>query len=221
MGVTYRYAPDVKRIAEEIIVAEHLHLRGEPLRYIFRSEATKKGGKIILGTASIVQGRTAFLAEADPEEPPDPTAVDPVPEPESFFLVEIAADMWDQLSHRQRRALVDHELSHCTVEINDKGMPVKKLVAHDVEEFLGVIERHGLWQRGLKDFGKRCAEQLELELDSALRGDAAAREMAKARDTLADAAEAAEDENLRAAAATGDDGDAADQDEDEGPQDEE
>jgi len=63
------------------------------------------------------------------------------------------------MDDERKRALIDHELTHCTVEDS-----VFKTRGHDVEEFHSIIQRYGTWSNTLvkaKDAMER-AEQLYL-----------------------------------------------------------
>lgn len=83
-----------------------------------------------------------------------------MPEQWSFLtgydlLVVINRHAWGYLSPEKRIALVDHELSHFE-RIDDSQGNVKSwgLLDHDVEEFIGVVKRHGLWREEVQDLLK-------------------------------------------------------------------
>jgi hypothetical protein len=137
--LTFWKADDVKAIAESLIEEFHPHIGDLTVLYVFRSEHSEENGKVVLGKARKVSGLNAYLAWRHLVEDEDREGA-PV---SSFYVVEIAADTWLALTGPQRIALVDHELSH----IGADG-----LVSHDVEEFRGVIERHGLWRPALEEF---------------------------------------------------------------------
>ena len=158
----YSDAPDVESLAEDLIHLHHPHLIDEPIRYIFRDKAAKKHDKIVRGTASILGGRTAFFSlteeEWDREEERQ--------ESPSFFVIEIAADQWAEMSSQEQQALVDHELSHCWACDVEKGKgegkrPVRSLSlrGHDVEEFAHIVQRYGMWHAELSTFNKVCREK--------------------------------------------------------------
>jgi len=62
----------------------------------------------------------------------------------------------------QRRALIDHELSHAAVKLDKDGEPVEdergrtvfRTVKHDIEEFSAVVARHGIYKRDLEAFAR-------------------------------------------------------------------
>lgn len=155
MTATYRPAPAVAKLAERLIQQHHRHLLGHRVEYVFRSEAQSSGGRIVLGTARKVSGLNALLANLD-DGTDDP-----------LFVIEIAEDTWDLLDDRQRTALVDHELCHCTVGETKDGDQVLKIRGHDVEEFRDIVERHGLWKPDLTRFVRSVgAEQLAFMLEN-------------------------------------------------------
>jgi hypothetical protein len=144
--LTFWKADEVKAIAETLIADFHQHIGDLTVLYVFRSEHAEENGKVVLGKARKVSGLNAYLAWRHLVEGSDREGA-PV---SSFYVVEIAADAWAALTGPQRLALVDHELSH----IGADG-----LISHDVEEFRGVIERHGLWRPALEEFIEASKQQ--------------------------------------------------------------
>lgn len=155
MTVTYSSAPEVKKIAEDLIPKHHEHLEQVQIEYVFRSEAAKEAGKTILGKARKVGGLNAFLLANEREELDDEETV-------TFFVIEIARDAWSGLTKAQRTGLVDHELTHCRTKYNDEGDLTLYVAPHDLEEFHAVVERHGLWQRDVEIFVNVANHQLTL-----------------------------------------------------------
>lgn len=158
----FRPAPEVQAIAELLIAKHHQHLLGVRIEYLFRKTAQETNGRIILGTASLVSGRGAFLARSTIIDTGTGEVVsldsDELVEPAKFFVIDIALDTWgydDGDGHRvgltdaQRLALVDHELCHCAVYEGNL-----KMRAHSIEEFSAIINRHGLWKPDLEWFAE-------------------------------------------------------------------
>lgn len=147
----YRTADEVARIARDLIAKHHPHLEdfGVRIEYVFRDEAEESAGKIVWGKARRMTGLNAWLAGA---ERPSETITDP----EKFFVIEIAEDIWKTLNVKERRALVDHELSHCFVDLDKDEQIRLKLLRHDIEEFRGVVKRHGLWREDVEHFAQVC-----------------------------------------------------------------
>jgi hypothetical protein len=146
MAVTYQEAPEVAEIAGKLINQHHRALKSAEIEYVFRSEATRKGGKEVLGKARKVSGLNAFLSPADGPQ---------------LFVMEIARDTWEELEPEQRKALVDHELCHFFVDPETHAYDV---LPHDVEEFEAVLKRHGLWAPSVESFSRLAAEQLQLSV---------------------------------------------------------
>lgn len=155
---TYRPAPSVKTIAEPLI-EDHPDLDDIDIRYVFRDTAAKSKGKVLLGKARKVSGLNAFLAAGySPDEIPADDA------DHDFFVIEIAEDEWVTLTEAQRVALVDHELSHCAIEVDDDGNQTLVVRGHDLEEFCSVVARHGLWKPDVRVFAETAVKQLTLDI---------------------------------------------------------
>ena len=155
----YTPAPQVRRIADDLLLDHHTHLLGVEIRYVFVTPTPKSKGELVWGRARKVSGLSAFLAHDIP--------VDEIVDDEadwSFFVIEIARDVWDAIDQKARIALVDHELCHCDVAEDDDGN--RRLVTrpHDIEEFRDVVRRHGLWRPDVAAFAG--AVQLQLAGDA-------------------------------------------------------
>lgn len=121
----YRPAPDsVVAIVEHVMEAYHEDLLDARIGILFRDEAPVVNGRVKLGAAKKVAD------DLRPYVPYD-------------FLIWFAEDIWERLSERQRQALADHELQHCSFEGHKASMR-----KHDIEEFTCIIERHGFWWPG-------------------------------------------------------------------------
>lgn len=152
----YTRAPAVEKIAQRLIEAHHSSLTDARIEYVFRDKASKAKGSTVWGKARKVSGLNAYLA-LDQE----------LGEPEDFFVIEIAHDIWVALDATEREALVDHELSHCKVvtEFDEKlarTVVTLQLVGHDCEEFEEIIRRHGLWRGAVRGIVKAAHEHTQL-----------------------------------------------------------
>lgn len=159
----WRKAPDVRAIAEDLIasVPEHEALIYARMEYLFIDKAPKSRGRLVLGRARRVGGLNSVLANLTKYE--SEVCQDPIP----FFVIEISEDTWRGLDDAGRRALVDHELCHCRIEL-DEALDdyVLSTRPHDLEEFAGIIRRHGLWYSAAEEMGSAVMEQLALAIDS-------------------------------------------------------
>jgi Putative phage metallopeptidase len=78
------------------------------------------------------------------------------------FVILLRKAFWTHLSvsDAQRRALLDHELCHAALKLDVNGEPVEdergrrvyRVRKHDLEEFVVVVERHGMYTRDLEVF---------------------------------------------------------------------
>lgn len=131
----------------------HPDLRGTRIEYVFKSKATKKNGRATAGTAQKYTGLKAMLATPGAQSSEDL----------AFFVVTIAKDIWETLDERRKEALVDHELEHCAIEVDEDGDAHLTMRSHDIEEFSSIVGRHGLWSDDLEWFVSSLpAEQLTL-----------------------------------------------------------
>lgn len=163
--VTYCYSEELAEIGRRLVAQHHpdlVNFGAVEIRYIFRSEASKSNGKVVWGKARKVGGLGAFLAmdtdDAPTGEPPDDPA-------EAFFVIEIAHDVWLLLSPKQKVALVDHELCHLSVALDEAGAVRLSIRPHDLEEFEAILSRHSLWRPDLESFAVVAAKQLSLLQD--------------------------------------------------------
>jgi hypothetical protein len=80
------------------------------------------------------------------------------------FIILLNKEIWNDLQFtvEMKRALVDHELMHSTraydaegePKIDVRNRPVWRIRAHDINEFFGIIERHGCYKRDLQIFAE-------------------------------------------------------------------
>jgi hypothetical protein len=154
MAVKFFPAPEVEKIAEDLIPKYHEHLINFQvrIRYVFIDKAPKSKGKEIWGTCRKISGLNAFLEGGGDDD-------------EAFFVITISHDVWEILPHDKRVALVDHELCHAWAEVKqakdeadadaeiEQDNPVKLSVKpHDLEEFACIVRRHGLWRDSIEEF---------------------------------------------------------------------
>ena len=171
MPNTYHAAPAVRQVAQPLIREHHKHLIVNKVyvKFLFCEEPEKVRGSEALGTARKISGLNAYLAlkhdaDAPRTEPYDGDSTDGLGKllVSEFFLVTIYQDFWKSRSttDHQRRALVDHELTHCWSEeqVDKDGNPTGKillsLLPHDLEEFHLIAERYGAWRPDIATFAK-------------------------------------------------------------------
>lgn len=136
MAKVYGMADTVEEIAKKLIPTYHAELATAEIRYVFVDKASMKSGRPILGKSRKISGAMEFLLDAN-------------------FMIEVALDQWNDLSERQRTALIDHLLECCTGEEDeeDAGAEMKwKIREPDVHEFRTILQRHGAWNEDLSGF---------------------------------------------------------------------
>lgn len=153
-------APEVQRFADTLIVEYHPDLSEAKILYLFTDSNRTQGGHTVLGTTGKLSSVQRFLSGG----------LEAVEDGYDFIIM-ISKMTWDGHSDKQKTALVDHQLSHCRLKskTNPKTGEIRRwwaVVGHEVEEFVGVVERHGLdvFPRGAR---MQEAVSRQLSLDSA------------------------------------------------------
>jgi len=137
----YTEAIEVADIARNLIREYHPALGEAKIIYLFRDKAPKHKGKVTLGAARRTSPVEKTLTGYD-------------------FVIWIAKDEWSDMDIKKRRALVDHELSHCGLDENGNWT----IYEHDFAGFNAVLKRHGYWKSDLRQM-KKSMEQLSLFTD--------------------------------------------------------
>lgn len=132
-GAEYFDAPEVEEVAQELIEQYHQHLKGARIKYLLRTGDWSSQKRETWGQAKRVTGEQAFLTNLD-------------------FIITIHHDVWEQLDEAGRKALLDHELCHCRL-----AEGTWYILGHDLEEFVAIVERHGLWRPQLEEFHEAVA----------------------------------------------------------------
>lgn len=147
------YTPNfqAEQIAAKVVAEHHPHLRKTRIAHLFaerdnfeetgpkKPEPAKPGKAIKIATASKVQAKYEPLLEENYQ-----------------FLIVYDRDVWEFLELSQHEAVVDHELTHCMLD--EDGKPYIR--DHDVEEFRSILERHGFWRDGLRQFVEAAQGEL-------------------------------------------------------------
>jgi len=130
-GPKYMEAPEVQELAVKIIGDHHGALAEARIKYLFRNGKWAKKSKTVLGQAKLASDDMRFIAEFD-------------------FIVFVNLAVWNNAPQAWREALLDHELSHCDCTEDKAGNKKWSIVDHDVQEFVPVVRRHGLWEADLQ-----------------------------------------------------------------------
>jgi hypothetical protein len=151
----YTEALEAREIGEKLIETNdrHAHLQDALVGYLFRDDEVSGGiGKVVDASAHLVAqliggsgakyfGRFAKWAlQKELGFLPD-------------FLILVDKNRWEGFDEREKRRLINHELSHCVQKEDENGTPKFNqttgapswgIKPHDFEEFCGVIEDEGL-----------------------------------------------------------------------------
>lgn len=141
----YDASEDLESLARDIIQEHHSHLVEANIKYLFRTGNWEVKKRDTWGQAKKVGKEVNFLTGHD-------------------FIVTIHRDVWEQLSPDHKRALLDHELQHCSAGTDDAGNKVWYIQGHDVEDFHAIIRRHGFWSPALRKM-EGLLNQTELDLE--------------------------------------------------------
>lgn len=127
----YSVADDVEFLAKELIQNHHAYLANARIVYLFRAGKWIKGDKIRFGQCKLASEDIRFIAEFD-------------------FVITINLDAREVANAQMRLAVVDHELCHCDYTENEQGDRKWCVRDHDVQEFVAIVHRHGLWDTELQ-----------------------------------------------------------------------
>lgn len=139
---------EVHNIAQSLIDEHHPNLQGVPITYLMRCPTAKSNGAEVWGSTSKANAKQRALVKEDIQ-----------------FIIELASEVWEHLGIFQKRALIDHELCHCGVEVDDEGEAKYSIRGHDIQEFSNIVKRHGKWNDTITYF----ADQLSLFEPSPLK----------------------------------------------------
>jgi hypothetical protein len=132
----------------ELVNEDHEHLRQAEIGFVWTNVENVKRNRLVLGQCQLVSdsgekwsaGRSVQQIREWFGWQPD-------------FLITIYAPTAATMEHGDFMALLEHELYHAAQALdkeqqprfNDEtGAPVFAMRAHDVEEFVGVVERYGM-----------------------------------------------------------------------------
>jgi len=140
---------ELKNLADAIIEEHRPNLRMLSICFLFRDVATVTDGKTIVGRCVRVDDRNWSVHKKD-------------------VIIEIGKDIWDEASPDFQKAIMDHELGHIGLELDEDGTVVMdektlrikiRLHRHDIEEFEDVLARHGAYHKDLRSFLNTWAQR--------------------------------------------------------------
>ena len=115
----YKLAPEVEEVAKPLIDSYHRHLLEAKVTFVFRDRAWKKGdGRTVLGKAAKRNELDELLSERKED-----------------FVIMIAEEKWNDMDDDHRKSLVDHEICHCGVVVDQAGEKKWIIRDHPIQEF--------------------------------------------------------------------------------------
>ncbi len=141
MTIWTEVSSEVLEIAQDLIQKHHPDLQDARVAFVFRDKASKSANKMVLGKASKISDKLK-AAGLDYD-----------------FLIWLAEKEYSGLLPEQQRALIDHELCHCSF-LDD----VPEMRHHDIEEFKSIIERYGFWNYSLLEVKPTLMNALQIKL---------------------------------------------------------
>jgi len=159
---------DAQTMLGKVLAEDHTELIGKKIIALFRPESwSTQGTTGVVGTAKKVSVREKLLSSVD-------------------AVVILAWDWWQEAEEEPRTALLDHELSHLSVD--DDGNLIT--VPHDFSGFARVIGRHGIWNSSLEKAQRAIQPRL---LDVKPDPDAAEQAAREIKNAVSDFAQSVED----------------------------
>lgn len=111
-----QYHPDLALVSDEILV-------------IFKEKATVQGTNIVRATTAKAPAIVGIVSDIPYK-----------------YVITIGADAWDDLTDRQKVALLDRQLCACRAAIDDTTGDAKyTVVPPEMSFYRGELERHGFW----------------------------------------------------------------------------
>jgi hypothetical protein len=152
MSESFSPADEPTRIGRELIKRHHKYLTSRRVDFLFverfdgegNAQSITRKGKNVYGKAKLLTGLSSFLATPEGQEA------------SPFFVILISKCFWDTASQEFKHALIDHELCHC---FYDADADKYSLIDHDIDEFIVIVRRHGLWHHDIETFVHTASQQ--------------------------------------------------------------
>lgn len=161
----YSVAQEVEDLAKPLIKGHHSHLDKVNIGYLFRDKAPISHNKVTYGMTSRVDDRNHVYSAKD-------------------VIIEISRDTWGLLSDELKKMLVDHELCHVGIVMNEDGTGIEAdqhgrpkvfVKPHDFEDFHAVMDWYPEGRKGLQ----KITQGILTEIENAKKAAKAKRAAAK------------------------------------------
>lgn len=130
MASIYKAEQDIVDMVKELVGKYHpdLALVVDEIAVVIREKAAQRGGRAVLGKSAKASPLIGVLGDTDYK-----------------FVLELAGDEWQNLSNRERTALLDHLLCACRADEED-GEIKYSLAPPDVYFYWDEFDRWGDWR---------------------------------------------------------------------------
>lgn len=158
----FRPAPELEAWARAVFIDEtgplanprYEHLRDARLGFLWTMVPNSRGYRMILAQAELMPPMAMGKWQKARAEHQVSTWFDGLPD----FLLTFDANYARMVDDASFCALVEHELHHCGQQIGadgapkfrQDGSPAFAIHGHDIEEFIGVVERYGAVAAGVE-----------------------------------------------------------------------
>jgi len=132
MGAQFKAGEDIHKTVKDLISKFHPRLASvaDEIAVVFKEKATQVGDAVIAGKTAKAPPLLGILGETDWK-----------------FVITLAQDEWQEMTDKQKVALLDHHLCACGAEENEKDGDLKFYVRlPDVSFYKEEVERHGYWR---------------------------------------------------------------------------
>jgi hypothetical protein len=131
---------EIKNLAKELIANYHPTICNANIAYLWNTKEMKRKGRNVIATAEKCNKKVKAISGFD-------------------FIIVVSFPTWNTLTDKQKRAAIDHELTHCCLgDEEEEGKTI--IIPHDIEEFLEIIERNNLYKDDLIALGRIIQKQI-------------------------------------------------------------
>ena len=147
MSKVFRADDTVMAAVKDLVVKYHPHLVPilEEIAVVFKEKAATVGDNVVMGKTAKAPDLISVLTDKDFK-----------------FVITLAADEWEELNAKQKKALLDHHLCACRVKEDPATSEYIKFWVQppDVAFFREEVERNGFWRTSSTPVPKTVLEDL-------------------------------------------------------------
>ena len=147
---------DPNDLMDALVRKHHRHLTEAKIALLWRTGwKADKDGRLTLGQAKKASDLSRELVDYD-------------------FAILLNYEVWveREFDEDARKAVLDHELCHCAVDLDDHGNPreddrgrkVWRVRKHSVEEFTEIVRRYGTYKADLEEFAAALMQRKQMPL---------------------------------------------------------